>query len=141
MHNPGQNLTCITLVRIWLPMHNPGQNLTCITLHGQNLTWHTKKLFTYSHLNIIICKWNIFYLHGRTLPANMKRRQINPENFAGKSGKYFARQSAGKKKVTVDLAIQLVIETDRDSLINISISYNLLQFNSMEFLNLNFLEF
>ena len=24
------------------------------------------------------CKWNIFYLQGKTLPANMKRRQKNP---------------------------------------------------------------
>ena len=42
----------------------------------------------------------------------LKRRQINPENFAGKARKYFARQSAGKWKVTVDLPIQAVIETD-----------------------------
>ena len=40
------------------------------------------------HVSLPNCKWNIFYLHGRTLPANIKRRRINPQNFAGKPGKY-----------------------------------------------------
>ena len=40
------------------------------------------------HVSLPNCKWNIFYLQGRTLPANIKRRRINPQNFAGKPGKY-----------------------------------------------------
>ena len=48
--------------------------------------------------SFLICKWNIFYLQGRTLPANMERRQKIFNNLAGKPGRIFARQRAKYSK-------------------------------------------
>ena len=41
-----------------------------------------------------ICKWKNFYLQGKTLPANVQRRQKKLQNFCRKPGKYLARHSA-----------------------------------------------
>ena len=70
------------------------------TLRGQ---WIKKK--NYKFYNNHICKWNIFYLHGKTLPERHAKTTKKNSKFAGNPKNYLEWQSDRIQQV--DLTIQI----------------------------------